>query len=480
MKLAEGVKYFGKYLKGLDFDLHKEGEIDSPLFCAKDPLKGFNPCVYKYWKYEVAITKQGRNQIGNIVEIIDKLYDETTEEVMSEKGCLRIADLVLECLDKEPPQSTAINVSSTNLDAEFLLSKLLELEFPTFLLKDFSAYWSLSEEFTTEVFVCYLKYLVIAALKECKVAPSFWIDQFWHQHITHTKHYRDTCLLVKDIVESEMPHLEIKPKSFVAHLPGDGSPEQTEIVRKLEKQTEIYYLEYFGDDASMNPIIGFQLDYDLQVDPVMSINILGLVVSRYLRIDQNLPSNALKESMQAVREMNINKLDKLKLDKTRKKKLKELVAFDNSTEEEFKRIELRHCSYRPAKLTGFIDKFKNIFTKRKPPPKAPRTYSGWRTNYPIEAFDWYPKLVLKNQSYSFLNELPVFSPKGLITLDFNKKKGDESLSLRSWCLEGFGVDCTLPNFADAIQSSLDLYEYGSIEKAHLYFRNTVEDIWFKD
>ena len=87
------------------------------------------------------------------------------------------------------------------------------------------------------MFIEYLKYLVIATLNEYQVAPSFWIDQMWHSHMTHTKHYRDTCIFIKNVFEKEMDHLNISPRDFIAHLPGDNSEEKNNKISKLEQNT---------------------------------------------------------------------------------------------------------------------------------------------------------------------------------------------------------------------------------------------------
>mmetsp|Transcript_8022 Transcript_8022/g.7100 ORF Transcript_8022/g.7100 Transcript_8022/m.7100 type:complete len:157 (+) Transcript_8022:301-771(+) len=107
-----------------------------------------------------------------------------------------------------------------------------------------------------------------------EVSPDFWTDQLWHAHMQHCKHYRETCGLLKNIVDTEIPHLNIKVRDFIPHLPGDKSLKCQERLETLKEMTISLYEKHFND-YNYKAIWVEQKDYT-EDDSLITVNLLGL------------------------------------------------------------------------------------------------------------------------------------------------------------------------------------------------------------
>mmetsp|Transcript_8021 Transcript_8021/g.7098 ORF Transcript_8021/g.7098 Transcript_8021/m.7098 type:complete len:326 (-) Transcript_8021:28-1005(-) len=245
-----------------------------------------NPKLTKFWKYEIVATEKGRNYLSTILETVDKIISIIGEENLnSMNSLLEVGDLVKKELDiKKADFETPIDIEYDDEDTKYLYQRLLNLNFPSTLLDSFKSYWCLSDEFIFQVFLNYLKYLVIATLNNYEVSPDFWTDQLWHTHMQHCKHYRETCNLLKNTVDAEMTHLNFEVREFIPHLPGDKSLECQERLEALNEMTISLYKKHFNDYNYKN-IWEEQKDY-VEDDSLITVNILGLIHTNNLH--QNL------------------------------------------------------------------------------------------------------------------------------------------------------------------------------------------------
>ena len=225
------------------FDKYKEGFITFP--CFELPLKKhkweLNKYVNMFWKYEINVTESGRNSLTQLINAVDSICDEfSTEEIQNNDIMFGIANSVLEKLNrKESDFSDDLDFSCEDEDSRVLLEKLHNINFPLSLLENFKSAWLLSDELALQIFIKYLQYLVIASLNNYEVTPWFWVDQLWHAHMTNTKHYRDTCRVIKETIESDLNHLNLEPQEFLPHLPADGSEESYSKLKDLQLNTEL-------------------------------------------------------------------------------------------------------------------------------------------------------------------------------------------------------------------------------------------------
>lgn len=74
--------------------------------------------------------------------------------------------------------------------------------------------------------------LLIKKYPDKIIPPSKQIDEFWHEHILHTKQYHKDCLQI-------FGH-------YLHHEPGDGKTETYQSFMKVfdEVTQELYFLEY--------------------------------------------------------------------------------------------------------------------------------------------------------------------------------------------------------------------------------------------
>lgn len=65
--------------------------------------------------------------------------------------------------------------------------------------------------------------------------PSIEIDEFWHNHILHTKKYHQDCLLIFGEYLHHNPHQE------------QGTVAISTLERKFEEETQMLHMKEFGD-----------------------------------------------------------------------------------------------------------------------------------------------------------------------------------------------------------------------------------------
>ncbi len=68
------------------------------------------------------------------------------------------------------------------------------------------------------------------------IPPSIEIDEFWHNHILHTKKYHDDCIEIFGEYLHHHPHHGMK-----------GEISQTELERMFEEETQRLYFAEFGE-----------------------------------------------------------------------------------------------------------------------------------------------------------------------------------------------------------------------------------------
>ena len=221
-------------------DQYWEGIINFPYFSLfQNEDDEINQHIHRFWKFEIFVTESGRNSLSEILKKVNSAWDEfSPKEIENNDIAIGLARFTFEKLGKKTLDSNEdLDIQCQDEESQILLDKLLEIEFPKSILENFQSSWLLSDDFVLQVFLKYLKYLIVATLNDYKVSPCFWVDQLWHAHMTSTKHYRDTCSVLQQTASIDLKNLKLKTQDFIPHLPGDKSEESKERLRNLCENT---------------------------------------------------------------------------------------------------------------------------------------------------------------------------------------------------------------------------------------------------
>ncbi|CAI2386504.1 unnamed protein product [Moneuplotes crassus] len=432
--------------------------INLPYFEA-DYIRVGNKRCAKIWKYEIGTTHNNRIPISEVVKMVDQTYDEFTHnDSVSFDDALKIADKVLNSLPKKTSANLELPIIQfDNSTSQLLFDTLLSIEFPEDLLGNFQNYWLLSDNFAACVFVEYLKYLVLETLSNSDVAPSFWIDQLWHSHMTYTKHYRDTCTFLKETALVELSDLDLKPKNFIGHYPCGDSDQDNRDLEKIEEDMVALYQHYFGM-ITHSEITRFQADYK-PGEKVMSVNILGLVTSRYLRRDPDSEDNELNKYnlifYQTMKELiQLHEVSQSQNLTVNELKIDDTNIPSNCVEGHFQRIHTRNLLYDKHDQDGDLN-FRQIGQDQN----SSKLLQDWRAKFNYKICKSVDEKIQLNTKYSVLNEAPIFSNNGMIFMGQLKQEDEKlKMNLSSYTNPLLRIlSCSLPNLADAIESELDIF-----------------------
>ncbi|CAI2385184.1 unnamed protein product [Moneuplotes crassus] len=456
------IELCGGYIDRIEPDIHNDAEISQKLDQTYKKFWEFHDAIetypyfekfpnpfnmdfksntdfYKYGCYDKAVTLSGPTSIFTLTENIDKLFDELDANNMTKPLAIILADKIdamITCDYEITEEMFKIDCKDEN--TQILFEELLQLHFPEKVLQNFKFYCSLSDEVSMAIYLYYLKYLVIATLNDYNVSPSYWVDQLWHAHMGHTKHYRDTCLFIKDFVETRMSHLGISPREFIAHEPGDDTSETKQRLAEKENFTQQLYEIHFGDSPESN----FILEYPSSPPETMTVNIIGLLTTRYLRKDPLSPLNELNQSI-----THDSSYLKSFLTKYLTKTLPAPDSYD------FDNCDLNHQIIR---FRTRMEKYSSL---------AGIGQQGWRKRYPDDRFEWSSEEGRGlGKEFGVEDEQMVFSPKGMIfisnihspitNLILVRRFPLPDISMSSSCK---GLSYTLANLADGIQSNIDIW-----------------------
>ena len=115
--------------------------------------------------------------------------------------------------------------------------QLLTKDFNKSLLSSFEQVYCLRNSDVILIMVEYLKFLTICKIYNENFSPSFWVDQFWHHHMSYdTKYYREFW---ENIFGVEVDHQEYNPQSM-------SQEEKFILIEKFKRFVDVY-IEWFGE-----------------------------------------------------------------------------------------------------------------------------------------------------------------------------------------------------------------------------------------
>ena len=394
----------------------------SSTFYFKNNLGTKVDMITQDWKYEIKVVgnvteeskcESATSHLLSISEFHQKL-DSWNDSVVDwayendQQQIYELADNFYNSLvTKKAWESTGSPDEFKNEKVQQFLEALYDIEFPKSLLENFKREWVLSDEFATQVFIEYLRFMTLICLYDDQISPGFWVDQLWHTHMVSTKNYRDFCLSLKSKATQDLDLKEQDLRNFIGHMPGDYSEVSNTHLEWLTDNTQKTYKQVFGQDPPLDIWKSEQTksqsqEISTQGTKYVTVNLIGIILGRIFR--ENGKENEILRRAQAHLDGISSKTNK-DIESAETKFVDHLHHSDSGAH--FYRAAIRKYMYQALEnpktrdlvmrdLSDVKDKVNMITSKGTKEIK--QFNNNWRNGYPWEAFDWYSSIGKSNNS----------------------------------------------------------------------------------